>query len=73
MSSSISSLSYLMRHLWTTMDRQCWCALPRIVMPGFLWESLMFEFLVTKVFAPGLSWIFGAGVVGCVIVIPVWA
>ena len=42
-------------------------------MPGFLWESLMFEFLVTMVFAPGLSWIFGAGVVGCVIVIPVWA
>ena len=33
----------------------------------------MFEFLVTKVFAPGLAWIFGAGVVGCVIVIPVCA
>ncbi len=36
-------------------------------------KSLMFEFLVTKLIAPGLAWIFGAGVVGCVIVIPVCA
>jgi len=33
----------------------------------------MFDFVVGKVILPSLSWIFGLGVAGCVIVIPLCA
>ncbi len=33
----------------------------------------MFDFVVTKIFIPALTWIFGLGVAGCVIVIPLCA
>jgi hypothetical protein len=33
----------------------------------------MFDFLVSKIILPSLSWIFGLGVAGCVIVIPLCA
>jgi hypothetical protein len=33
----------------------------------------MIEFFVAKIVTPGLSWVFGAGVAGCVIVIPICA
>jgi hypothetical protein len=33
----------------------------------------MFDFVVGKIIVPSLSWIFGMGVAGCVIVIPLCA
>jgi hypothetical protein len=33
----------------------------------------MFDFVVGKIIVPSLSWIFGLGVAGCVIVIPLCA
>jgi hypothetical protein len=33
----------------------------------------VFDFLVSKIILPSLSWLFGLGVAGCVIVIPLCA